>query len=78
MYISLNNAHPNTEKIITRNEIEQVKNEISQLINFYESDISGFTARLRMEKLEFFSEYDHLSRYGEWDETNSPKKMVLE
>ena len=77
-YISLNNAHPNTEKIITRNEIEQVKNEISQLINFYESDISGFTARLRMEKLEFFSEYDHLSRYGEWDETNSPKKMVLE
>ena len=38
---------------------------------------SGFTARLRMEKLEIVSDYDHLARYGEWDETNSPEKMLL-
>ncbi len=76
-YISLNNAHPNTEKIITREDIEKIKNEITQLVSYYHSDITGFTARLRMEKLEIVSDYDHLSRYGEWDETNSPKKMIL-
>ena len=76
-YISLNNAHPNTEKIIKREDIEKIKKEIAQLVSYYNSDITGFTARLRMEKLEIVSDYDHLARYGEWDETNSPEKMLL-
>jgi ATP-dependent helicase/nuclease subunit B len=38
----------------------------------------GFTARLRMEKVSFTSNYDHLSRYGEWDETSTPVKQILE
>jgi hypothetical protein len=31
-----------------------------------------------MEKVSFSSDYDHLSRYGEWDETNIPVKLVIE
>jgi len=76
-YISLNNSYPNTEKIITRDEITKIENEISQLIDYYKSHNTGFTARLRMEKIDVTSDYDHLSRYGEWDETTFPKKLVL-
>jgi RecB family exonuclease len=32
----------------------------------------GFTARRMMEQDRFGSDYDHLSRYGEWDETATP------
>ena len=33
----------------------------------------GYTSRRANETLEFEGAYDHLARYGEWDETNDPR-----
>jgi len=76
-YVSLHHVHPNTPKSISPEEIETTRKEFFALINHYKDPKSGYTARLRMEKVGFSSDYDHLSRYGEWDETNIPINLVL-
>ncbi len=32
----------------------------------------GYTSRRANETLRFEGAYDHLARYGEWDETDDP------
>jgi len=39
------------------------------LLNSYLNPETGFTARLMMERDAYDSDYDSLSRYGEWDAT---------
>ena len=38
------------------------------LIAYYQDPAAGFTARLRPQKLSYASDYDHLSRKGEWSD----------
>ncbi|GLK66211.1 double-strand break repair protein AddB [Paracoccus kondratievae] len=45
------------------------------LIRRYLTGERGFTARLAMERSDHASDYDHLSRHGEWDTTEMPKKQ---
>ena len=40
------------------------------LIGLYLRGERGFTARLAMERSDHASDYDHLSRHGEWDATD--------
>lgn len=43
------------------------------LIGRYLRGERGFTARLAMERTDHASDYDHLSRHGEWDMTEAAK-----
>ncbi|WP_287886423.1 MULTISPECIES: double-strand break repair protein AddB [Paracoccus] len=43
------------------------------LIRRYLGGERGFTARLAMERSDHASDYDHLSRHGEWDTTETPQ-----
>ncbi|MFV2051215.1 double-strand break repair protein AddB [Aliiroseovarius sp. YM-037] len=52
--------------------VGKVWEELSELIRAYFSENRGYTARRAVEKQRFEGEYDHLSRYGEWDETMQP------
>ncbi|HRM74836.1 MAG TPA: hypothetical protein PLI13_09075, partial [Paracoccus sp. (in: a-proteobacteria)] len=47
------------------------------LIGRYLRGERGFTARLAMERSDHASDYDHLSRHGEWDMTMaaSPERL---
>ena len=42
-----------------------------ELIGLYLRGERGFTARLAMERADHASDYDHLSRHGEWDTTEA-------
>jgi double-strand break repair protein AddB len=42
-----------------------------RLIALYQTT-AGFTARLRPQKLSYDSDYDHLSRFGEWSDEDTP------
>ena len=77
-YISMSSKHNNVLKTLSPEEIKNTENEFLNLIKCYKEEKMGFTARLRMEKVSFTSNYDHLSRYGEWDETSTPVKQILE
>jgi double-strand break repair protein AddB len=44
------------------------------LIAFYQDPGNGFTARLRPQRLNYVSNYDHLSRKGEWSDGDAPEE----
>ncbi|HRO15018.1 MAG TPA: hypothetical protein PLL33_08250, partial [Paracoccus sp. (in: a-proteobacteria)] len=48
-----------------------------QLIAAYLTGQHGFTARRAMERTDDMSDYDHLSRYGEWSAADPAQRMML-
>lgn len=53
--------------------IAQTWERLSALIAFYQDPAHGFTARLRPQRLIYASDYDHLSRKGEWADGDTPE-----
>lgn len=51
--------------------------ELHKLIGEFLNAERGLTARRAMEKERFGSDYDHLSRFGEWDATMTPVRIDL-
>jgi ATP-dependent helicase/nuclease subunit B len=54
------------EEALDEAKIAQVKAELQQLIGAYLSPETGFAARRAAVKRDHVSDYDHLSRFGEW------------
>lgn len=52
--------------------VAEVWAEFGRLMASYASPTQGYTARRAMEKTTDKSDYDHLSRFGEWDVTDGP------
>ncbi|MCB1372227.1 MAG: double-strand break repair protein AddB [Rhodobacteraceae bacterium] len=48
--------------------ISETLDRLRQLIATYQNPATGFTARLRPQRLSYASDYDHLSRHGEWSD----------
>ena len=62
---------------LEQNTPEQVWTELETLLSAYLAGKKGYTSRRAMEKLQYSFDYDHLARFGEWDETQEAKRMVL-
>ncbi|KUF09528.1 double-strand break repair protein AddB [Pseudoponticoccus marisrubri] len=56
---------------------DQVWDEFRQLIAAYADPDRGYTARRALMKDTDIADYDHLSRFGEWDVTDPPVKRGL-
>lgn len=70
-YIGLG-ANPKFERIAVGPEvIREVRDELRALIAAYRLRTQGYTARRVVETRGFEGDYDHLSRYGEWDHTQA-------
>jgi len=50
---------------------------LRKLLAAYLDPAQGFTARRMMEKVTFDGEFDHLSRYGEWDTSDAAQPEDL-
>ena len=44
--------------------------ELARLLSSYDDPDKGYPSRRAMEKLRWDGDYDHLARFGEWDETS--------
>jgi hypothetical protein len=77
-FISLNPTAPK-EVPAPLDEIppDQVWAEFVQLMTNYADPDQGYTARRALMKDTDFADYDHLSRFGEWDVTDDPQRMVF-
>ncbi|MGR3572377.1 double-strand break repair protein AddB [Brevirhabdus sp.] len=53
-------------------EALQTWEELKELIGKYQSATRGFTSRRAMQNRADVRDYDHLARFGEWDETTPP------
>jgi len=51
---------------------EETWRRLHRLIAIYQDPTTGFTARLRPQRLSFEGDYDHLSRLGEWVDGEPP------
>lgn len=49
-------------------EIAEFWDRLQELVTAYADPAQGYTARPRPERLSYASDYDHLSRYGEWQD----------
>ena len=54
-----------------------IKARLIDLLTAFDSDLRGYPSRRAMEKMRFEGDFDHLARFGEWDETQDavPERM---
>lgn len=72
VYIGLGATPSEVEAPLDETSAAQIWAEFEELIASYLDENQGFTARSAMPKTDDVSDYDLLSRFGEWDITQSP------
>ena len=63
--------------LIDLNDIATIQSELLALIDAYYKPDQGFTARRAVHKQRFDGDYDHLARFGEWDDSDDPVTLPL-
>ncbi len=54
-------------------DLVTVSQELATLVTEYDDPDRGYISRRMMEELKYSGDYDHLSRFGEWDATQATK-----
>lgn len=72
-YISLSTSKPDLSISLEPGEPEEIWQQFSDLIAHWRNEQSGFIARRMMKNSHDPSDYDHLSRHGEWEITDKAK-----
>jgi ATP-dependent helicase/nuclease subunit B len=67
------NARATREIPSDAGEIATTWARLRELIAAYQDPATGYTARLRPQRLVYASDYDHLSRKGEWSDGDDPE-----
>lgn len=57
---------------------DQTWQELEQLTELYQQQSQGYTARRAMNKQRISGDYDHLARFGEWDDSQAAEGEDLE
>ena len=65
---------PNT---LDYGETDMALSELTSLLAAYLTDARGYTSRRAVDVRGYQAAYDHLARYGEWDESHSPTAIEL-
>ncbi len=55
------------------NELVTVSRDLTDLLTKFDDPSTGYIARRAMEAVRYEGDYDHLSRFGEWDESHATK-----
>ncbi|MBS8224877.1 double-strand break repair protein AddB [Vannielia litorea] len=79
-YISLGNPGNSRDEPLEAEGIwrpDAMLHDLAALIRVYDDPKKGYTARRAPQHLKYASDYDHLSRYGEWDDTAPPETISV-
>ncbi|WP_133485201.1 double-strand break repair protein AddB [Aliiroseovarius marinus] len=60
------------QTVLVPADIETIRTELLGLIRAYNDAAQGYTSRRAMHMQRFAGDYDHLARYGEWDDSDTP------
>jgi double-strand break repair protein AddB len=52
--------------------VEKTRADLLKLLASYQDPSQGYTSRRAVDQTSFACDYDHLARYGEWDERTPP------
>ncbi|WP_172297810.1 double-strand break repair protein AddB [Pseudoruegeria sp. HB172150] len=73
VYIGLGSSPKVESKLWDAAETAAVADGFIQLIAAYRDPARGYTSRRAVDLQSFGGDYDHLARYGEWDESCDPE-----
>ncbi|MES2143420.1 MAG: double-strand break repair protein AddB [Pseudomonadota bacterium] len=73
VYLGLKEGLPRVETLITPDLLADVRAGLQNLIARYSRPHQGYTARRAMFKMTDATDYDALSRFGEWDISSAPR-----
>jgi double-strand break repair protein AddB len=76
-FIAVNTTMKNVPAPLDQQPPSQVWGELETLFGNWHDPTRGYTARLALFSKTDQSDYDHLSRYGEWDTSDDPEPQVL-
>ncbi|WP_424943611.1 double-strand break repair protein AddB [Aliiroseovarius crassostreae] len=68
-YIGLGASPEQVDIPLARAEVDELKEELAALIRAYYSPKQGYLSRRAVQTQRFEGDYDHLARFGEWDES---------
>jgi ATP-dependent helicase/nuclease subunit B len=72
VYVGVRAELKTSEITLEPGTVAEIRAEFGKLMAAYARPSQGYTARRAMEKTTDTSDYDHLSRFGEWDMTDTP------
>ena len=76
-YIGLGSTPKVHEIDLESDIVDQTWAGLKSLISAYQQETTGYAARARMEKRTDLSDYDHLSRLGEWSDSDEAVDKVV-
>ena len=76
-YIGLTPGNPVVETEMTTEILDDVWNGMIHLIRHYMDHRTGYAARRAMVKSNTPSDYDHLSRFGEWQTSDEAVPEIV-
>jgi len=71
-FIGLGASGKDAFQALSPSDTDRVRAELVELIRQRQMPENGFTARRAMQTVRFSSDYEHLARYGEWDDSSPP------
>lgn len=74
-YIAMG-ATPN-EMPVADDDDQDTWTDLIKLISAYQDHDQSYTARRAPQYMQYDSDYDHLARFGEWDETEDAQKVII-
>lgn len=77
-YLGLNDALKETVLPMEKADIQVVEAKFRELIQRYDDPALGYSSRRMMAKVNYPGDFDHLARYGEWSEADTPEPEDLE
>ncbi|MBK1636153.1 double-strand break repair protein AddB [Rhodovulum adriaticum] len=76
-YIGLGNPPKTVMNPLENDLTTQTWDDLVRLVARYGDREQGYTARARVQRREDVTDYDLLSRHGEWDETDAPEPQEV-
>jgi double-strand break repair protein AddB len=76
-YIGLGLDRKEQEIEINSQLIREIYDEFRQLIGTFNDPVKGFTARDKVQLCTHASDFDHLSRKGEWQDSDEPNPQAV-
>lgn len=77
VYLGLKAELKTSEIALEPGQVAETWAEFSRLIAAFSRTRQGYTARRALETVRDVTDYDHLSRFGEWDLTDAPVPVDL-
>ncbi len=77
VFIGMGGTYKEVSAPLDEEPVDKILDELKQLISAYLEPEQGFSARRVLHKDSDIGDYDHLSRFGEWDRTAKPSPEDL-